>query len=156
MPIRSSNGFSHLQWEVFHISFQAHKAKHTQTRGWKKRRTKNHGLGLAPSARREKFVILLRSFLCICELSRACIRAKFPHSHQECWLIVSRWLTQPLSPQVLAVAFLWPSASPNFCWLLSPADCHVLFWDLTFPRLLLVSWEILRASPLCEFCANTD
>ena len=49
--------------------------------GWKKRRTNNHRLGLAPSARRET---LLCSFLCICGLSRACIRAKFPHSHQEC------------------------------------------------------------------------
>ena len=42
-----------------------------------------------------------------------------------------------------------PSLSPfsNFCWL--PMD-------LAFPRLLLVSQEILCASPLCEFRAKTD
>ena len=92
------------------------------------KRTNKHGLGLAPSARRKKFVTLLYSFLCIYELSWACIRSKFPHSHQECWLIFSRWPTRPLGQQVLAVAFLWPSASTDFCGLLSPADCPVLFF----------------------------
>ena len=81
---------------------------------------KKYGLRLAPSARREKFVTLLCSFLCICELSQACIRAKFQHYY-------SRWPNRPLGPQVLAVAFFWPLASPNFCRLLSHPDCPVLF-----------------------------
>ena len=58
MAIRSSGGFSHLWPGVFHISLQTHNPQHTQLRGWKKRRTNNHGLGLAPSARREKSVTL--------------------------------------------------------------------------------------------------
>ena len=70
------------------------------------RKENKHGFGLAPSTRSEKFVTLLRSFLCICELSRACIRVKFPKSHSERRLILSRWPTRPLGPQVLAVAFL--------------------------------------------------
>ena len=92
----------------------------------KEKRTNKHGLGLAPSAKREKFMTFLCSFLCICEISRACIRAKFPQSHQERWLILSSWPTWPLAPHVLAVTFHWPSASPDFCRLLFPADCPVL------------------------------
>ena len=94
------------------------------------------------------------SILCFCGLSQACIRAKFQHSHKEHWLIHSRWPTRSLGPQVLAVTFLWPSASLNFCWLLSPADCPVQSLNLAFPRFLPVSWEISRASPLCEFRAQ--
>ena len=41
----------------------------------------NHGLGLAPSARREKSVRVLCSSPCVCRPSRACIRPKFPQSH---------------------------------------------------------------------------
>ena len=44
------------------------------------------------------------TFLAFCGLLHACIRAKFLQSHQECWLILSRWPTQPLSPQALAPA----------------------------------------------------
>ena len=33
------------------------------------------------------------SILCFCRLSRVCIRAKFPQSQQERWLILSRWPT---------------------------------------------------------------
>ena len=55
MAIRSSIGFSHLQPGAFQIALQTHKTQHTQPRGWKKRRINKHGLGLAPSARREKF-----------------------------------------------------------------------------------------------------
>ena len=133
MAIRSSSVFSHLRPRVFHISFQTHKAQHTESRGWKKRRTNNHGLGFAPSARREKFMTLLRSFLCICELSRVCIRAKFPQSHQERCLISLHWLIRPLGAQVQAVAFLNTLASLDLCWLLSPADCLLLFCSGTLP-----------------------
>ena len=58
-----------------------HTRQHIQPRGWKKRRTKKYRLGLAPSARKEKFLTLFCGFLCICELSQVCIRAKFPHSY---------------------------------------------------------------------------
>ena len=118
MAIRSSSGFSHLRPGVFHISLQ--KTQHPQTRKWKKGTRNNHGLELAPSARREMFVTLLCSFLCICGLAQACIRAKFPQSHQERWLILSRWTTRPLSPQALASAlFCRLPCSVLFCWLLS-------------------------------------
>ena len=155
MAIRLSSGFSHLQPGVFHISLQTHKTQHTYSRGWKKRRTNNHGLGLTPSPRRESFLPLLCSFLCICELSRACIRAKCPQHHRERWLILSGWPTRPLGLHVLAVAFLWPSAHPDFCRLLTALFCF-LPRDLAFPRLLPVSLEISRASPLCGLRAKTD
>ena len=90
MAIRSSSGFSHLRPGVFHISLQKHKIQHTQ------KRTNNYKLGWALSARGEKFVTLLHSFLCICGLLQVCIWAKFPHSYQECWLILSHQPTQPL------------------------------------------------------------
>ena len=83
MAIRSSSGFSHLRPRAFHIALQTHKTEYTQLTWWKKRRRTNHGLGFAPSARREKFVTPLCRFLHICVLSRASIQAKFPHSHQE-------------------------------------------------------------------------
>ena len=62
MAIRSSSGFSHLRPRAFHIAIQTHKTQHTQPRTWKKRRTNKHGLGLAPSARKEMFVTLLCGF----------------------------------------------------------------------------------------------
>ena len=55
MAIWLSSGFSHLQPGAFYIALQTHKTQHRQPRGWKKRRTNKHGLGLAPSTRREKF-----------------------------------------------------------------------------------------------------
>ena len=88
---------------------------------WKKWRTNKHGLGLAQSARKEKFVTLFCCFLCICGLSRACIRAKFPHSQQERWHILAHWPPRPLGPQVfaprLAVSFLWLLLTALSCWL---------------------------------------
>ena len=44
------------------------------------KRINKHGLGLAPDARREKFLTLLHGSPSICSQSQACIRAKFPHS----------------------------------------------------------------------------
>ena len=150
MAIRSSCGFSHLRPGAFYIALQTHKTQHTQPRGWKRRRTNKYELGLVPSTKRETFVTLSCGFLCIW-LLRACIRAQFLNSHQERWLILSRGLTWFLSPQIptlrLAATPLWPSPSSVFCWL--P-------WDLAFPRLLPVSQEISRASPLCRFRAKTD
>ena len=123
-------------------------------------RRNNHGLGLAPSARREKFVTLLCSSLCICRLAQACIRAKFPQSHQECWLIFSRWPTRPLGPHIQAVGFLRLLLTALSCRLTcSPPSldglllCSAL--GPSFLRLFPVSWEISRTSPLCEFRAKT-
>ena len=144
MGIRSSSGFFYLRPGVFHISLRTHKTQHTQPRGWKKR-TNNRGLGLAPSAKRS--LLHFPNILCICRLSQPCIRAKFPQSHQERWLILSRWLTWALDPQVLAAGF------PRLLWLLSPAGCPGLpigfFCSAlgpSFPRSLPVSWEISRTN----------
>ena len=131
IAIWSSSGFFHLRPGAFHIVLQTHKTQYTQPKGWRKRKTNKHWLGLA--SRREKFVTLLCGFLCIW-LSRACIRVNFQHSHQERWHILSRWLAWLLTPQVptprLTAAFLWTSPSPDFSWL--P-------WNLAFPCLLPVS-----------------
>ena len=81
------------------------------------KRTNKHRLGLAPNARREKFVTLLCSSPSICRLLQACIRARFPQSHQECCLIFSRWPTRRLDPPILAVACSLLSIS-LFCPLL--------------------------------------
>ena len=54
IAIRSSRGFSHLRPGDFHMLYTQQK-QHIQPREWKKRRTNKHGLGLAPSARRQKF-----------------------------------------------------------------------------------------------------
>ena len=93
-PPKPAHGHPIVKW------FLSSPTQHIQLRVWKKRRTNKHGLGLAPSASREKFMTRLCDFLCIW-LSRACIWAKFLHSNQERWLILLRWLTQPLGPQVL-------------------------------------------------------
>ena len=94
------------------------------------------------------------TFLAFCELSRACIRAKFPQSHQECRLIFSRWPIQDLRPHILAV-----TCSLLLTALFYPLLCSASFgfaWDLAFSRPLKVSWEISHASPLCGFRAKTD
>ena len=57
------------------------------------------------------------TFPAFCDLSRECIRAKLPQSHPECWLVLSRWPTRHLSPQVLALAL--------FCRL--PSSVHWSF-----------------------------
>ena len=151
MAIRSSSDFSYLQLGVLHISLRTHKTQHTQPR---EKRTNKHGLGLSPSARRKKFETLLHSFLCICGLSRACIRVKFPQSYQERWLIVSSWPTRSLDPQVLAVAFSLQLTVLFFCSLPPSVDCPVLSTGffcsalgLFFPRLLPVSSGDLPRKP---------
>ena len=77
---------------------------------------------------------------------------KLPYSHQECWLILSRWPTWSLGPQVLVlrlvVTFLWPLPSPYFCGLLSPVGCSLLLLrDLALPCFLPASQEILHTIP---------
>ena len=119
------------------ISHSLTNTQNTQPRGWKKRRTNNHRLGLAPSARREKSVTLL-CILCFCGLTRACTRAKLPQAtsnadlsscvgqHGICRLtdIGSRlsdfsWLVSFLPCSHLLMGY--------FSWLLCSADC---LWDL--------------------------
>ena len=113
------------------------------------RRTNKSGQGLGLSVRRFFLVLFWHSVHLW--LSRACTWTKFPHSYQERWLILSRWLTWLLGPQVLAsvtasLRASWMSLTP-LCWLL---------WDLAFPRLFPVSLEISRVSPLSGFHAKTD
>ena len=72
MTIRSSSGFSHLRPAVFPISLRTQNTTYTrkenkQTRTW-------------VSSKRKKGEVC-DTFLAFCELSRACIRAKFPQSH---------------------------------------------------------------------------
>ena len=72
-PSKSSRCFSHLWPGVFHILLSTHKIHNRE--GRKNRRTNKQELWLAPSARREKFVTLLR------RLSRVCICAKLTQSY---------------------------------------------------------------------------
>ena len=174
MAIRSSSGFSHHRSGVFRISLRTHKTQHTQPRGWKKREQTNTDLGYL-QAQEGRRLWYFPSILSICGL--ACIRAKFPQSHKECWLIFSGWPTRPWVPTSLqsptlsnwlpcSASFSWLTASSDFCRLPCSVDWSVLppslFWFLLltlepfFPRPLPVSWEISRASPLCRFRAKTD
>ena len=109
MAIRSSSGFSHLRPEVFHIPLWTHK---TQPRGWRKRKQTQTRV----SSKRKKREVC-DTFLAFCELSQACIRAKFPQSHQECRLILSHWPTWPLGPQILTVGFPWLLLTALTRWL---------------------------------------
>ena len=148
-----------------HISLPTLKIQHTQPRGWKKRRTNNHGLGFASSVRREKSVTLL-CILCFCGIMRACTRAKLPQAASNADL-PSR-VGQPGFCRSTGLS----SHLYDFCWLVSslPSSqlltglfCPLLLTDSfssalgpSFPRPLPVSWEISRASPLCGFRAKTD
>ena len=135
MAIRSFCSFSHLRPEAFHIALKTHKTQHTQPTGWKKRRTNNHLLGLAPRARKEIFLTHLRSFLCICGLSWACIRAKFPHSHQGRWLIFTV-STDPCSSLSSCLPLFWLAAlscsqpSSVYCpyGLVGDLTCNPFAW----------------------------
>ena len=99
------------------------------------RKENKHELGLAPSARREKFVTFLCRTPCVCRLSQECITTKFPQSYLECWLILSRWPTRYLSPQVLAAALLDRQPPPDF---------GRLFCSASFTWLLLsLDWLLL-------------
>ena len=95
------------------------------------RRTNKNGLGLGLSLRREKFW----HFSGILWLLRACPRMKFPPSYQECWLILLRWLTWCLGPQVPTLHFSSSlSLTIAFPWLSITPICSLL-WVLAFPFL---------------------
>ena len=96
MAIRSSICFSHLRPGTFHIALQTHKTQLTQLRGWKTRRTKKHGLGLAPSTRRDEFLRLFSGFFFFfCASVGYRERVSERNSHTS-----TRWLTWLLSAQV--------------------------------------------------------
>ena len=82
--------------------------KKTQTRTWVNSKRKKEAYD---------------TFLAFCELSRACIRAKFPQSHKEHWLGLSRWPTR--------------ISVHRFLLLLSSDDCPVLSTGLFCLLLLL-------------------
>ena len=75
---------------------------------WEKK-NKQHGFGLALSVKRENSFSLLWQSVAI----ESEYPMKVPHSYQERWLILSRWLIWLLSSQVptppSAAASLWPS-----------------------------------------------
>ena len=122
MDIRSSSGFSHLLPGAFHIALQTHNTRHTQLRGWKKRRTGKHELGLAPSARREKFVRVLFGFLVHLWAITSVYSSEIPTQP-------SGMLTHPLTLANSASESTGPSS------LL----CSRLSLTVTFPKLLLIA-----------------
>ena len=72
-------------------------------------------------------------------------------------------LTHPLPLANSAFGSTGPSSTSSSRLSLTSVDCSLLLtaffyslpWNLTFPRLLPVPWEISRASPLCGFRAKT-
>ena len=146
MAIRSSSGYSHLRPGAFHIALQTYKTQYTQPRGWKNKRTNKHGLGLAPSARRRRFLTLSQHSVLLWALSSV-----YP---SESSTQPPGTLTHPLTLNNPASGFTGPCSSLcshhsltiAFFWFLLTALLCWLPWDLAFPRLLPVSWEISRAS----------
>ena len=112
---------------------------------------KKNRLGLAPSARKEKFVILLCNSPCICRLSQACICVKVPQSHLGMLTHFALVNPAPVGQQVLAAAFRtsvdwsplisWLTCSVDWSLLLSSADCVVLLTDLS-------CW-LISTAPFC-------
>ena len=145
-PLESSSGFSHLRPGVFHISLPTHKIHNRE--GGRKRRTNKHGLGLAPSVRREKSL----TFLCILWANTSVYSSETPTKPRG-MLIHFLALVNPASvgQHVLAATLLtsvdWSPFYPTliswltFTWLFSPVDSGT-FLPLS------VSWEISRAGPV--------
>ena len=115
-----------------------------QPRGWKKREQTWTWI----SSKRKKGEVC-DTFLTFYELSRVCIQVKFPQSHQERWLILSRWPTQPLSPQVLAVAFLLLTIDcPVLSVTFLPFSSSGLVGDLACKPFVWVSRQNRQRDPL--------
>ena len=136
---------------------------------------------LSSKRKKGEVYVTLRSFPCICRLSRACILRET--STKPLTMLTSLALVNPASvgQQVLAVAFLTSVDSllfPTYIFSLPPsADCVILrtasssrlvssallcqllslsSLEPSFPPLLLVSREISSSGPLCGFRAKTD
>ena len=124
-------------------------------------RTSKHGLGLAPSAKSRKFVTLSEEFVLLWAIANVYsseIPTKSPGmlTHPFTLANPASKSTGPSSRLSLTVGFPRLQSTVLSCWLPCSVDCPVLFWDLAFPRLLPVSREISRASPLSGFRAKTD
>ena len=122
MAIRSSNGFSPIR--PGHFTFLYRHTKHNihNLEGGEKENKKRRTW---VSSKRKKGDVCnsLHSFLCICELSRACTQAKFPQGT----LTHPLTLVNPTSGTTGPCSRLSRSSdSSDFCWLLSPSDCPVL------------------------------
>ena len=142
MAIRLSSDFSHLRPGVFHISLRTHKTQHSQPRGMEEKRTNKQTLTWVSSkTRREKFVTLLHSFLCICELSQVCILANFTQSHLGT-LIHPLTLFNPASGSTDPSSQLPPTSvdcslllTAPFCRLPCSVLCLLFFYE-TLPSLV--------------------
>ena len=153
MAIRSlSSSFSHLRSGAFHIALKTHKTQHTQPRGWKKRRTNKHGLGWAPSTRREKFWNF-SCILCFCRLLYLGEIPTQPPGMLTHPLTLADLASESTSPNSLLSSHL--SLTITFTGLLLTAFFCWLIWDLAFLCLLPVSQGILCVSPLCGFHTKT-
>ena len=153
MAIRSSNGFSHLQPGEFHIFFTNTQGTTYTTERVEEKRTNKHGLGLAPSARREKFVTLSKHSVllwAIASVYSSEIPTKSPGT-----LTHLLTLANPASgstvPSLLSLLL-----AALFCRLPWSVLSSVLLWDFAFPRPVPVSWLILHARHLCRFRTKTD
>ena len=138
MAIQSSSGSSHLRPGGFHM-FYKYTTDITYITESGRKKNKQAWIWVVSPKRKKGQVLALFWHSVHPWLSRACIQTKFPHSYQERWIILSRWLTWLLGPQVptprfsrrlfLTVTFPWLSLTP-ICWL---------HWELAFPRIFLVS-----------------
>ena len=108
------------------------------------------------------------SIVCFCELTWAFIRAKFPQSHKGMLthlLTLANPVSQTTGTSSCLSDFCWLFCSLQLTGLFSSANWSVLSTSLdcnllltlgpSFPRPLLVLWEISRASPLCGFRSKT-
>ena len=130
----SGQGISHFFTDTQPTTYTTERAEEKKNK---------HGLGLAPSAKREKFLTLLCSSLCVCRLSQACIWAKFPQGHKG-RLTHLPTLANLASQSTGSSSHLsQPSASPNFCRLV----CSVHFSWLT-PSFLSMTFLPLSSSSL--------
>ena len=156
MAIRSSSGFSHLRLGVFHISLRTHNPQHAQMRGWKKRKTNNNGLGLAPSARREKS-LKLSSHSVLLWANASVYSSEIPTKPQRN-ADSSSHVGQPglesphpssplLSPAKCPVLFCWLVCSVYFSWLTPSADWLILLTVGPFFPRPLSDKEILWLAP---------
>ena len=120
------------------------------------KRTNKYGLRLLALSVREKFW----HFSGILWLSRACTRMRFSHTYQERWLILSRWLTWLLGPQVptprfnsslsLTVVFFWLWLTP-ICSALGPcfsSSSSCLVGNLACKPFVWVSRQNRQRNPL--------
>ena len=131
MAIQLSNGFSHLQPEVFHISLRTHKIQCTQPRGWKKKKNKQARTWVSSKRKKEEVCDTFVWFSCASVGYRERIFKQNSHTATRNADSSSR----PLGPQILAVASLWLLLIAPSCR--QPSSVHypgtlpslVFFWS---------------------------